>query len=121
MTVTILIFLAATMTCFTLVQGYPEPLHKRQGGFGFPVGRCSEQEFSNFLMSDVTPECSAARVIVLNDIIVNSNLSTLNPNHVDSYVTLCDPPCGQSIVDFFIQWLLAAELAEDCFQGLSKG
>jgi len=103
MTVTILIFLAAMMTCFTLAQGYSEPLQKRQGGFGFPVGRCSEQELRNFLTSDVTPECSAALVIVLNDITVNSNLSTLNPNHVDSYVTLCNPPCGQSIVDFLIQ------------------
>lgn len=101
MKVTILIFLAATMTCFPLVQGYSELLQKRQGGPSF--GRCSGQEFINFLMSDVTPECRVALSIVLNDTNVNSDLSTLNPDHVDSYVTLCDPPCGQTIVDFLIQ------------------
>lgn len=101
MTVTILIFLAAMMTCITLAQGYSEPLQKRQGGFSF--GRCSEQEFINFLMSSVTPQCRAALFSVLIDVNVNSNLSIVNPDHVDSYVTLCDPPCGQSIVDFLIQ------------------
>ena len=81
MTVTILIFLAAMMTCITLAQGYSEPLQKRQGGFSF--GRCSEQEFINFLMSSVTPQCRAALFSVLIDVNVNSNLSIVNPDHVD--------------------------------------
>ena len=98
---TLPIFLVAMVTCFSLAQGFSELLQKRQGGISF--GRCSTQEFLNFSMTALTPECRAALFTIQSDITVDSRLSALNPDHVDSYVTLCAPACGQRIVDFIIQ------------------
>ena len=96
---TLPIFLATTVILFNI--GYSELLQRRQGGF--PIGNCPRRDVTSFLATNVTRECNSALFTVLGSISVDSNLATLNPDHVDLYVTLCNANCGQKIVDFFVK------------------
>ena len=97
---TLLIFLATTVTLFNI--GHSELLQRRQGGFP-PIGNCPGSEVDNFLATNVTQACSIALSTLLRSVTVDSNLATLNPDHVDLYITLCNnTSCGQKIVDFFV-------------------
>ena len=96
---TLPIFLATTVILFNI--GYSELLQRRQGGFP-PIGNCTGRDVTSFLATNVTRECSSALFTVIRSINVDSNLATLNPDHVDLYITLCNARCGQKIVDFFV-------------------
>lgn len=96
---TLLIFLATTVTLFNI--GHSELLQRRQGGFP-QIGNCPGRDVDNFLATNVTQACSIALLTLFSSVTVDSNLATLNPDHVDLYITLCNANCGQKIVDFFV-------------------
>lgn len=96
---TLPIFLATTVILFN--TGYSELLQRRQGGFP-QIGNCTGPDVMSFLATNVTRECSNALFTVTGSSNVDSNLATLNPDHVDLYVMLCNANCGQKIVDFFV-------------------
>lgn len=96
----LLIFLATTVTLFNI--GHSELLQRRQGGVP-PIGNCPGSVVGNFLVTNVTQACRNALSTLLRNVNVDSNLATLNPDHVDLYITLCNANCGQKIVDFFVK------------------
>lgn len=77
-------------------------------------GTCSLSDFMVFSSNNLDADCQSALLVILGSLASSpdASLSSLDPEHVESYDTLCAPSCGQKVVEYLGGTCESEELAE---------